>query len=106
MGQTPLSYTPNYFFNTPALQFQSPIGGISGASQNNNQNIFSHIGNMWNVKHGELDDIANSLTNQIATNIALSSTLGGQLAENKEDGKTNSSSNINCSPNSAFKSFQ
>ena len=67
MGDTPLAHTPNYYFNTPALQFQSPAGGMSAMSSQGTVNLFSHINSHWNVKAGELDDIAESLGNQIAS---------------------------------------
>ena len=52
IGQTPIAHTPNYYFRTPSLQFQSPVGGQSTLSNADPNNVFAHINNMWNVKVG------------------------------------------------------
>lgn len=91
-----MSLPTSFYINTPALQlYQTPPGGISASSRG--AGLFSHLQGPWNLKNGELEDMITNLGSQIAKNMSDN--------REKDDGKT-VSSNINCSPHSAFKSFQ
>ena len=91
-----MSLPTSFYINTPALQlYQTPPGGISASTRG--AGLFSHLQGSWNLKNGELEDMIMNLGSQIAKNTSDN--------KEKDDGKT-VSSNINCSPHSAFKSCQ
>ena len=99
MTQTPaMPFPTNLHIQTPASYlFQNHTSPLAISGNSRTSNLYNRMSNCWTLSNGELDDIVGSLGSQIAKNTSEN--------REKDDGKT-IVSNINCSPNSAFKSCQ